>query len=63
MEEGKLREIESRILKRLKGKFVNIKNEKKQKDIIGGIAKAFLPDISSDEIDLILKKKMKQHFL
>ncbi len=55
MEEGKLREIESRILKRLKGKFVNIKNEKKQKDIIGGIAKAFLPDISSDEIDLILK--------
>lgn len=55
MEKGKLHEIESRILKRLKGKFVNIKSEKKQKDIIGGIAKAFLPDISSDEIDLMLR--------
>ncbi len=51
----KLRNTELEILKRLKGQFVNVENEKEMKALISGIAKTLDPDMSQEEVDAIIK--------
>ncbi|MDE1857210.1 MAG: CpaF family protein [Candidatus Micrarchaeota archaeon] len=49
-----LYQIEDKILDQLEGKFVNITNEEKRRNLIISIAKTIAPDISADRINSII---------
>ncbi|MEM3876398.1 MAG: hypothetical protein QXP24_01575, partial [Candidatus Micrarchaeaceae archaeon] len=53
--DGDLRLMESEVMKRLKGRFVDANSDDKKRELVESVAKTLMPDIDRESIDAMLK--------